>query len=230
MTDYTVQPNATLAAKIKAAAEKYGVPVSLFQNQINKESSFDPNALGAAGEIGYAQILPATANLLPKMGWKGKNVLNPDENLDAGAFYLSKLKEKFGNWGDALTAYNAGNITSTAGRAYSNEIISALDAETKQAVLGDKFDPNSADNIIETFINDAKDFIGKKFTGETATINEDGSTTVVGSLSTPLGTIGKYGLAVTVTLILATAGIALLAFSSYREVTKKGGLGEKVIG
>lgn len=85
-----------------AAARKYGIDPGVYIRQIGQESSWNPNAVSSAGARGIAQFMPATA--------KGMGV-NPDDplaSLDAGARLMRQNLDMFGNYPDALAAYNAG--------------------------------------------------------------------------------------------------------------------------
>ena len=84
------------------AARRYGIPVDLFLAQINQESRFNPQAVSPAGAIGLGQIMPGTAKEL------GVDPRDPAQNLEGSARYLSQQYRKFGDWGTALAAYNAG--------------------------------------------------------------------------------------------------------------------------
>lgn len=86
----------------QAAAEKYGVPFSLFRSVIDTESQWNPFAVSSAGAYGLGQLLPSTAQGL------GRNIYDPTDNLNGSAQYLAQLKGQFGNWTDAVGAYNAG--------------------------------------------------------------------------------------------------------------------------
>jgi len=97
------------------ASRETGIPVDLLIAQARQESSFNPNARGAAGEIGLFQIKPSTAQS-PGFGMTGVDpgtLSDPRSNILFGARYL---KARMGG-GDpnnpadqarALAAYNGG--------------------------------------------------------------------------------------------------------------------------
>ncbi|NNK78251.1 MAG: lytic transglycosylase domain-containing protein [Litoreibacter sp.] len=89
-------------SRAKAMARKHGVPEDLFLRLVQQESGWNPNARSRKGAIGLAQLMPATARQL------GVNPRDPNQNLDGGARYLSRMYRKFGSWRLALAAYNAG--------------------------------------------------------------------------------------------------------------------------
>jgi soluble lytic murein transglycosylase-like protein len=92
------------AAEITQAATANGVDPALLAGLVKQESGFDPNAGSGAGARGLTQLMPGTA-----AGLGVSNVLDPVQNLNAGAKYLKQQLDAFG--GDvtkALAAYNAG--------------------------------------------------------------------------------------------------------------------------
>lgn len=114
-------PNKALSAKIPSKlknpyspiitkyAKEYGVPVDLAHAVVSIESSFNPKARGAAGEVGLMQIKPATAR---GMGFKGttKALYNPDTNIRWGMEYLAKAHDLSGGQTcGTILRYNAGH-------------------------------------------------------------------------------------------------------------------------
>jgi cell wall-associated NlpC family hydrolase len=83
-------------------AKKYGIPEDLFLRLVKQESGFNPKARSSAGALGLTQLMPGTARGL------GVDPLDPMQNLEGGARYLSQQKKKFGKWNLALSAYNSG--------------------------------------------------------------------------------------------------------------------------
>ena len=89
-------------------AEKRGLDPELFVRLIQTESNFNPNARGAAGEIGLGQILPTT-NADPGYGLRSANDLfDPVDNLVFSANYLKKMIDEFGDVSKGVAAYNTG--------------------------------------------------------------------------------------------------------------------------
>lgn len=103
----------------QSAAQSSGVPFNLFDAVVSQESNWNPWALGSKGEIGFSQLMPATSRNL------GVNAWNPTENLQGGASLLGSLFKQFGNWRDALAAYNAGPTNLQAGYGYADKILAA---------------------------------------------------------------------------------------------------------
>ena len=87
---------------VTAAAAKYGVPADIALSVARTESGFSQSAVSPAGAIGIMQLMPATAAGL------GVNPHDASQNVDGGVRYLSQLYQQFGDWSDAVMAYNAG--------------------------------------------------------------------------------------------------------------------------
>lgn len=93
----------TIQDQITQAANSAGVPAWLALGIAQRESGFDNNAVGSAGEIGIFQLLPSTAAQL------GVDPTNPTQNIAGGVAYLAQLLRTFG--GDvqkAAAAFNCG--------------------------------------------------------------------------------------------------------------------------
>jgi hypothetical protein len=91
-------------SQITSALSQYcpSCPASMVLSLVQTESSGNPNAVSPAGAIGLFQLMPATA--------AGLNV-DPNTvsgNIQGGETYLQQLYNQFGNWNDALMAYNEG--------------------------------------------------------------------------------------------------------------------------
>ncbi len=88
---------------IATSAEKHDIPPNFFARLIWKESRFDHRAVSPVGAQGIAQFMPYTAK---ERGLS--DAFNIDEALPASAAFLKDLHGRFGNWGLAAAAYNAG--------------------------------------------------------------------------------------------------------------------------
>jgi hypothetical protein len=93
---------------IEAAAGSHGLPVPFFTRLIGQESSFRADVEGPVTRSGdraqgIAQFMPKTA--------AERGLLDPFDPVQAlprSADFLRELKDRFGNWGLAAAAYNAG--------------------------------------------------------------------------------------------------------------------------
>lgn len=86
------------------AAAKHGVPVDMFYRLLRTENDIgNPTAVNHnTGATGLGQFMPETASEL------GINPKDPKASIDAAAKYLKSLYTQFGNWEDAVRAYNWG--------------------------------------------------------------------------------------------------------------------------
>ena len=117
-------------------AERFGIDPELYVRLIERESGFDPNAKGAAGEIGLAQIMPDTAL---KPGYGTDPILDrsdPIENLRFGAQHLANLIQHYdGDVTLALQAYNGGGgnvargTVSDDARQYASELLNGKEVK-----------------------------------------------------------------------------------------------------
>ncbi|SFB24509.1 Transglycosylase SLT domain-containing protein [Lentibacillus halodurans] len=102
-TANTVLPD-TFNTYITQAAEKYGIDPELIHSVIKAESNYNADAKSNAGAQGLMQLMPATAQ-----GLGVTNPYDPQQNIDGGANYLSRMLGKYnGDVELALAAYNAG--------------------------------------------------------------------------------------------------------------------------
>ena len=94
-----------LAASI---AREYGLNPEIFVRQMMQESGLNPDAVSPAGAVGIAQIMPDTARD-PGYGVSPiTDPTDPEEALRFGAQYMRAMLDKYGDYGLALAAYNAG--------------------------------------------------------------------------------------------------------------------------
>ena len=121
-------PGPTQAPDYRALSRRYAqahdVPPGLFERLIERESGFDPYAVGPTGDLGIAQ-------LNPRFHPRGV-AADADQSLDYAAGYLRSLYDRFGTWQQAVAAYNWGptnlarfgmsNIPD-ATRRYVNDIV-----------------------------------------------------------------------------------------------------------
>jgi len=124
-------------------AERYGVDPEVFSRLVAKESGWDPNAKGAAGEIGYTQVMAETA-INPGLGVTPlKDRSDPVDNLRFGAEYLGKLIEYYdGDYSKALMAYNGGmgnvdkGTVSKAAQKYASDLMGGKEVKSAPRTTG----------------------------------------------------------------------------------------------
>lgn len=89
---------------IEKYAQKYGVRADVAKAMTRVESGFNPNATSKCGAMGLMQLMPETAK---SMGVK--NPYDPEQNIEGGIKYLSKLLKRYdGDYRKAVAAYNGG--------------------------------------------------------------------------------------------------------------------------
>lgn len=92
-----------LCRLIEASAVAHNVPLAVFTKLIWQESSFRIHVISPAGAQGVAQFMPDTAR---ERGLS--NPFDPEQAIPKAAEFIAHLKERFGNFGLAAAAYNAG--------------------------------------------------------------------------------------------------------------------------
>ena len=96
-------PAERICKLIDEASRRHNLPRATFTRLIWTESRFDVLAVSPVGAMGVAQFMPGTAI---ERGLK--NPFAPDQAIEASAALLSSLRLRFGNFGLAAMAYNAG--------------------------------------------------------------------------------------------------------------------------
>jgi soluble lytic murein transglycosylase-like protein len=94
--------DSTVAALITQYAPAYGISPGLALALASRESGGNQAAVGAAGEIGVFQLMPATAASL------GVDPTDLTQNIIGGLEYLATQIGKFGDLAKGLAAYNWG--------------------------------------------------------------------------------------------------------------------------
>lgn len=103
-------------AVIRIAAARYGVDGALVKAVVWRESRFDPEVRGKAGEIGLMQIREPAAREWAEAeritGFHHEHIRDPGSNTLAGTWYLAKLLRRYPIADQpepfALADYNAG--------------------------------------------------------------------------------------------------------------------------
>lgn len=123
------QQQATWDDVVRAVARQHGVNPALAIAVMQKESSRNPNARGALGELGLFQLMPGTAQQL------GVDATDPLQNITGGVRYLKQLNTQYqGDLRKTLMAYNGGprwvdeGTPSQAAQAYAQEVLGSLTA------------------------------------------------------------------------------------------------------
>lgn len=101
------KPPAKYADTIAMAEAQNGIPRDMLARLLYQESRYREDIItgktrSPVGALGIAQFMPATAREM------GVDPLNPAQAINGAARYLGRLYNMFGNWTEALAAYNWG--------------------------------------------------------------------------------------------------------------------------
>lgn len=120
----TIRDFADFPTTLLTESAKAGIDFRIVLAMIDKESQFNPRAVGSSGEIGLMQILPATGATVAKQSGREfkppvKNkpgapkayadlgtLGDPKENITIGVAYLKQQVDRFGMSPIAIRAYN----------------------------------------------------------------------------------------------------------------------------
>lgn len=101
-----------LTRRIHRHAERQGIPKTMAMRLVATESDFDSLVISHKGAVGLTQVLPSTAGLTTR------ELQNPSTNLSVGFAYLSRMRDRFGNWHTALISYHRGPTRTTRERRH----------------------------------------------------------------------------------------------------------------
>ena len=132
----------SIQSLITSVANSLGVPSSIALAVAQKESNFNQAAVGSSGEIGVMQLMPATAAGL------GVDPTDLNQNVTGGVSLLASLYQQYGNWTQALEAYNAGPTAVNQGTvpsssvSYASSILGSinLDSTTSDSIMAELTD------------------------------------------------------------------------------------------
>jgi soluble lytic murein transglycosylase len=98
---------------IVPAARRHGLDPNLLLAVMRVESAYQKHIVSYAGAVGLLQIMPRTgrmiAHALERDGFTPADLLDPETNLEFGAWYLASLIRRFdGHLPLAVAAYNGG--------------------------------------------------------------------------------------------------------------------------
>lgn len=101
------KPPAKYSATITMAESQNGIPRDMLARLLYQESRYREDIItgktrSPVGALGIAQFMPATAREM------GIDPLNPTQAINGAARYLARMYDMFGNWTEALAAYNWG--------------------------------------------------------------------------------------------------------------------------
>ncbi len=88
---------------VKRYCKRYGVEYPLALAILEVESGYDPTATSSRGAQGLMQIMPSTQEEL-----RLSSPYDPEDNIEGGIRYLSRLIKRYKDIRLAIAAYNAG--------------------------------------------------------------------------------------------------------------------------
>lgn len=93
-------------------AESHGLDPAFSSGLIRQESTFDPEAVSAAGARGMMQVMPPVGRQLSQRlrwpVWDPVLLFQPDVSLELGHYHLANLFDRYRDPAQVLIAYNAG--------------------------------------------------------------------------------------------------------------------------
>jgi soluble lytic murein transglycosylase len=134
---------------ILAAAHRYQMDPALVKAVVWRESGFNPDARGRAGELGLMQIREAAASEWAKAehipSFQHRACLDPATNTLAGTWYLKKLMQRYiaadNPAAYALADYNAGRgnvlrwLNSAAAASHSEVFLQQITFPSTRAYI-----------------------------------------------------------------------------------------------
>lgn len=144
-----LSPSALMARwqpMIKKAAHRFGVPEDWIREVMREESGGRTMLNGQpitsrAGALGLMQLLPATYRDMRARYGLGADILNPRDNILAGAAYLRELNKQYG-YPVMFAAYNAG--PQQVGDDLSQGHAFPLETRNYLGTLNRRLDPNGS--------------------------------------------------------------------------------------
>ena len=123
------------------AAQREGIPPEVLLAVKNAGEKSGPAATSPAGAQGVMQFMPKTF----KEFGQG-DPMDPMNSIDAGARYLNKLHDAYGNWDAAVAHYNGGGAQAAIVRGGGTPTIpeTAKYLSRVKAYLGDTLDQHAA--------------------------------------------------------------------------------------
>ena len=97
-----------LLRHVREQAERQGVPFEIALAVIERESSYQPDAVSDTGDFGLMQINICNHRwLYEELGIT--DVMDPEQNIEAGLYILGRAFQKYDDPDKALMAYNMGD-------------------------------------------------------------------------------------------------------------------------
>lgn len=116
----------TFRSLVAGYEKEIGAPEGLLWAQLEQESRFHPNALSPAGAEGLAQFMPETRRSLERRFGRKFDPSNPADAAFMQKELMRENHQRYGNWDDALRAYNAGPRPHAWGNAETRNYVPAI--------------------------------------------------------------------------------------------------------
>jgi hypothetical protein len=109
-----------LAPVIQNASTTHGVPANVLSAVLEQETHWNANNYSKVlpSGTGIAQFTKPAIDELNRLGYDftREDALDPQKSIDAAAFYLNVLKNRFGSWWLAVKNYNGNNERNSSGK------------------------------------------------------------------------------------------------------------------
>ncbi|KWK57280.1 transglycosylase SLT domain-containing protein [Burkholderia ubonensis] len=116
-----------------------GAPQGASAAQIWQESRNNPSAVSRRGALGYAQVMPDTLTKVEAALGRRLDPTNFDDSLQIQRFVMTQNMQRFGNYTDALRAYNSGWNPEKWNNDETNAYVSAITGEAGVSTSGVPF-------------------------------------------------------------------------------------------
>lgn len=113
-------------ALIAGYEKEIGAPEGLLRAQLEQESGYHTSAVSPAGAEGLAQFMPETRRGLERKFGRSFDPYNKDDAAFMQKELMRELYQQFGNWDDALRAYNAGPNRGRWGNSETRNYVPAI--------------------------------------------------------------------------------------------------------
>ncbi|WP_244142350.1 transglycosylase SLT domain-containing protein [Burkholderia vietnamiensis] len=126
-------------AKLADNDRAIGAPQGASAAQIWQESRNNPAAVSPRGALGYAQVMPDTLTNVQKALGRQLDPTNFDDSLQIQRYVMTQNMQKFGNYNDALRAYNSGWNPAKWDNDETTAYVSAITGEAGVSTSGVPF-------------------------------------------------------------------------------------------
>lgn len=118
---------------VSEVAAEFGIDPRILAAVATVESRWNPRTVGSHQDSGLMQIIPSTAaGIAGGMGLEEYDIFDPRTNLSMGAWYLRRLHQAYGDWPQALAAYNGGPRAASVGaeHPYTKKVMGVYNRES----------------------------------------------------------------------------------------------------